>query len=333
MRWCRGRCSGLGRRGRAGRADRRRRTGTIAGERSDWGKSLPIAVHRVSSGVRGAKVKIEALAGALAPARRGIDDIVGFDNGSASPSRRHDRSVPSRGSSMSPDAPVDAAVQLGGRAFDGRSSTRLRRHSIADDFGAAARRFDRQRAGAAAGIEHARGRSGRRAATTAAWRASRRARRARWRGSSLTGASEVRSPTPRRRCGRNKFQPRGSHASRPGRNGDWVRLVAARVEACASLIRTPGSRRCRGPSSAALRAGRLPAHSVAARRRYSLRTASISGVVLHFEQRALLQARAADRIEIGEVREALRARWRRRSGRSRRCAAERLAMTPARRTS
>ena len=61
----------------------------------------------------------------------------------------------------------------------------------------------------------------------------------------------------------------------------------------------------------ARRAARRRPRAASASRMYSCCTASISGRVLHLEQRRLLQAAAADRVEVGEVRHALQADARR----------------------
>ena len=154
-------------------------------------------------------------------------------SGSASPSRRRGRSA-----------------RATGRACRRRRNSRTRapdvRHALAreadqrrrqvdrDNIRAAARQLDRERAGAAAGVEHAPARAGRRAASRAAWRACGRGRRARWRGSARPARPRSAATRHRPRCDRNRFRSaRGARYRRPS-----------------CISRTPADRRCRDPSAA-----------------------------------------------------------------------------------
>ena len=221
-------------------------------------------------------------------------DVVEPGSGSASPSPRRGRSRPSAGSSMSPlrnsTRPPLRSVAARGEPF-ARQLDQRRREIDGHHGGAAPGRFDRERAGAAAGVEHARGRAGRPAASRAASRACGRGRRARWRGCGRPARRRSGGPRPRRRCGRSRSR------SRRGAAGRW------RV-ACASPDQSKPSRSKMSRSFIGTAdSGSLPSHSVAASRRYSLLHRFELRRVLHLEQRRLLQAAAADHVEVGEVRQ------------------------------
>ena len=120
-------------------------------------------------------------------------------------------------------------------------------------------------------------------------RASRRGRRARWRGSARPARPTSAAPRHRPRCGRNRSRssPRrsqiggDSHQSNPSRSKMSRSFIGSRDQAA----------RCRPTASRASR-------------RYSSCTASSSGDRLHLEQRRLLQAAAADDVEVREMRHA-----------------------------
>ena len=144
-------------------------TGSIAGARSLRGNSRPTACITASGGVRGAKVNSTERVGA---ARRGrasardrvagavVDQRVHGDDMVEAAERRVEHVA---------DAEVDRAAAEIARACArarGRPASATGRSPT--HVGAAPRRLDRQRAGAAAGVEHARSRADRPAASRAA---------------------------------------------------------------------------------------------------------------------------------------------------------------------
>ena len=262
-------------------------TGSIAGARSPRGNSRPTACITARAGVRGAKVnRIERLrarreAGerrAPRPQRR---------SGSASPSRRRGRSGRARDRACRRPGTRSAAAEIArqrarGPARSASARGRSRRP------GAAPRRLHRERAGAAAGIEHA-------AAAKVGGQPGEQ------RGAHRVAAGAHGGADPADRCVRRQARPRLDR----GAVEIGLELAARRsVGRGRGISRTPAGRRCRDPSSAPASSGSVPAHSASASRRYSSCTASTSGRGLHLEQRRLLQAAAPDHVEVREVREA-----------------------------
>ena len=194
------------------------------------------------------------------------------------------------------DAKLDAAgAEVAGRRSRA-SPIRVGERSIATTCGAAPRRLDRERAGAAAGVEHARAAQVLRQPATAACRASRRGRRARWRGCGRPARPTSAAPRPRPRCGRSRFQA-GAAARVVGRSRS-ASVEPQQIEDVAVLQRLAAS-------------GSVPAQSW--RRGACIRSApprapasrSISNSVDFFRRRA------ADHVEVGEMRERLQAGARR----------------------
>ncbi len=181
--------------------------------------------------------------------------------------------------SMRPGADVGGQRSRAKRTSVGARS--MRQH-----VGAAPRQLDRHRAGAAAGVEHARAGQIGRQPGRAEWRASGRGPRAPSRGCGRAARRRSAASRPRPRCGRNRSGARRGAARRYECRAS---VESQEIEDVAVLHRVARS------------SGSVPAQRVSASRRYSACTASSLGRGLHLEQRRLLQPRAADHVEVGEV--------------------------------
>ena len=162
IRWRRARCGPASKRAsarlaRSERAIVRSATGSIAGARSPRGNSADGMHRRRAAGVSGANVKSSAASVRCARPRQHAARIGRRDSGSASPSRRHDRTGRARIEHVAGDEtrsrPAPEPLGDGARAqcrsasATGRSATTSR---------ATPRSLDRERAGAAARVEQAR---------------------------------------------------------------------------------------------------------------------------------------------------------------------------------
>ena len=108
-----------------------------------------------------------------------------------------------------------------------------------------------------------------------------------------------------------------------------ARLVGQR----SCISRTPAGRRCRGPSCGCASSGSVPAQSCGGEAHVFVLHRLELGRRLHLEQRRLLQAAAADHVEVGEMRDASSGRRRALKRSIWSVSALRLAITPPSRTS
>ena len=247
-------------------ASRRRRrrpaTGSIAGARSPRGNSRPTACITASAGVRGAKVKSTDRLRALGQARQRATPRRRRGNGSASPSRPRGRTgrAPDRACRRRETRSLPAPRSRGTRSRARPTSVGDR--SIATTSRAAPRRLDRERAGAAAGIEQPRAAQVVRQPVEQRARASRRGRRGPWRGCGRPARRRSAAPRHRPRCGRNRSRAR----PRRSQVGQAAASVEPQQVEDVAVLHRRGRQRlaCRPRASAASR-------------RYSSCTASSSG--------------------------------------------------------
>ncbi len=255
----------------------------------------------VSAGVRGATVNTTACGACAASIASDAGDVPAVVVNEAV--HRDDIvELAERGIEHVADAPInDPSPRSAWRAL-AREIDEGRRNVDGDHVGAALRRArPRARRCRNPHRECAR-RADRRATRRAAYGASRRGRRARWRGCGRPARWRSAASRLRPRCGRNRCA-----APRDGR-GRW-RL---------DINQTPGIRRGRGPSSAWPRSAGKPRHSRSASDMIFVLHRLDLGRGLHLEQRAFLQPAAAHRVEIAEYGRRASGRFRGNSGRPRR---------------